>query len=135
QAVGESGLAMRLNLVGLAVLLPLFYFGSFWGLAGVAAGWIIGYPLLSLVTFRAVQRVSGLGLGEYLEAVRPPLIASVAMGAAVIGVRAALPAAWSDALHLVIAVAAGVAVYPIVMLVAFHDRLNSIRALAREIRR
>src|SRR5690606_16309313 len=34
QAVGESGLAMRLNLVGLAVLLPLFYLGSFWGLAG-----------------------------------------------------------------------------------------------------
>ncbi|MDX2121186.1 MAG: lipopolysaccharide biosynthesis protein [Gemmatimonadota bacterium] len=135
QAVGESGLAMRLNLMGLAVLLPLFYIGSFWGLAGVAAGWIIGYPVLSMVTFRAVQRVSGLGLGEYLEAVRPPLIASVAMGAAVIGVRAALPAAWSDALHLIIAVAAGVAVYPIVMLVAFRDRLNSLRALAREIRR
>lgn len=135
QAVGESGLAMRLNLVGLAVLLPLFYVGSFWGLAGVAAGWIVGYPLLSLVTFRAVQRASGLGLGEYLEAVRPPLLASVAMGAAVVGVRAALPTGWSDALHLVLAVAAGVAVYPIVMLVAFRDRLNSIRALAREIRR
>lgn len=135
QAVGESGLAMRLNLLGVAILLPLFYLGSHWGLAGVALGWFVGYPVLAITMFRAVQRVSGLGLGEYLEALRPPLVASVAMAAAVTAVRAGLPASWSDRWHLVAAVLAGAMTYPAVMLLAFRERLRSLKALAREIRR
>lgn len=135
QAVGQSGLAMKLNLVGLAVLLPLFYVGSFWGLAGVALAWIVGYPLLAIVMFRSVQRLCGLRLGDYAEAIRPPLLASLLMGSVVIGVRTALPARWPDAAHLVLAVSAGLVTYPAVILMAFGDRLKGLKALVGEIRR
>ncbi len=135
QAVGQSGLAMRLNLLGIAILLPLFLVGSRWGLAGVAMGWVVGYPFLVAVQFRAVQRAAGLGFGEYLDAVRPPLIASVAMAAVVLAVRLVLPATWSDAWHLGAAVVAGGVAYPAVMLLAFGDRLSGLKALAREIRK
>ncbi len=135
QAVGQSGLAMRLNLMGMAILLPLFAIGSRWGLTGVAMGWVVGYPVLAAVLFRAVQRACGLKAREYFEAVRPPLVASVTMAAVVTGVRLGLPVGWSDQLHLFIAVAAGMLTYPAVMLLFFRERLRGLKALAREIRR
>lgn len=135
QAVGESSRAMKYNLLGVAVLLPMFIAGSYFGLAGVACAWIIGYPLITLPMFRAVQRVTGLRLREYLEALRPPLVAATAMMVAVAAVRSLLPAEWPAGLHLGLAVAAGAVTYPAVLLVGYRDRLNSLRALARELRR
>lgn len=135
QAVGESSRAMRYNLLGVAVLLPMFVAGSFFGLAGVAGAWIVGYPLVTWPMFRAVQRVTGLTFGEYLEALRPPVVAATAMMVAVAAIRGAMPAAWPAGLHFGIAVATGAITYPAVLLLGFRTRLNSLRALAREFRR
>ena len=44
-AAGRSDLYMRWALLGLLVLPPLFYLGSYWGSTGVAAAWIVGFPV------------------------------------------------------------------------------------------
>jgi PST family polysaccharide transporter len=134
QAVGESSRAMRYNLLGVVVLLPMFLAGASFGLAGVAGAWVIGYPLVTWPMFRAVQRVTGMGLREYLEALRPPMVAATVMMVAVATIRWAMPASWPDGLHFGIAVATGAVAYTAVILFGFRARLNSLRALARELR-
>jgi PST family polysaccharide transporter len=135
QAVGESSRAMRYNLLGVAVLIPMFVAGSYFGLAGVAGAWIVGYPLVTWPMFRAVQRITGLTLSEYLEALRPPLVAATGMMVAVAAIRGAMPAAWPAGFHLGLAVATGAVTYTAVILFGFRTRLNSLRTLARELRR
>jgi len=135
QAVGESSRAMRYNLLGVVVLLPMFVAGSYFGLAGVAAAWLVGYPLVTWPMFRAVQRVTAMTLREYLEALRPAIVAVTSMMVAVAAVRSAMPATWSEGTHLGVAVATGALTYTAVLLLGFRSRLNSLRALVREFRR
>lgn len=135
QAVGESSRAMHYNLLGIVILIPMFIIGANFGLAGVATAWIIGYPLVTWPMFRAVQRVTGMGMSEYLEALRPPLVAATAMMIAVAAIRSILPADWPGVAHLGIAVLTGAVTYTTVIMVGFKQRLNSLRALARELRR
>ena len=135
QALGQSGRAMRFNLIGVAVLLPLFLVGSHWGVSGVALAWIIGYPAIALPMLRAVLRASGLSLSEYFDAIRPPLRASIIMAATVLAVRTLLPADWPLAVQFALAVGSGVLAYAGVMLGVYGDHLRTLRILLRDIRR
>ena len=135
QALGHSGKAMRYNLIGLAVLLPLFLIGSHWGVNGVALAWIIGYPAIALPLLRAVLRATDMRLGTYFDALRPPLRASIAMAIAVLALRSLLPATWPVPLQLALAVTAGALTYVGVMLGVYGDHLRTLKALAREVRR
>lgn len=135
QALGQSAQAMRYSIFGVVVLLPLFYLGSRWGLVGVAAGWIIGYPIVVIPMLRAVLRASELPGRTYFDALRPPLHASLAMGAVVLATRSLMPGSWAIGVQLAAAVCAGALTYAAVMFGPYRSRLNSLKALYREIRR
>ena len=126
---------MRYNLIGVAVLLPLFLIGSHWGVNGVALAWVIGYPAIALPLLRAVLRATDMKLSSYFDAIRPPLRASIVMAVAVLALRSLLPASWPLPLQLAIAVTAGAATYVGVMLGVYGEHLRTLRALAREVRR
>ncbi|MBK6781291.1 MAG: lipopolysaccharide biosynthesis protein [Gemmatimonadetes bacterium] len=135
QAVGEAGRAMRYNLLGLAVLLPLFLAGSRWGLAGVAGAWVIGYPLVTWPMLRAVQRVTDMRLSDLAEAIRPSMIAATAMMAMVAATRALLPARTGLPAQFFTAVGVGALTYVLVLILGFRERLAGVRALVGELRR
>ncbi len=135
QALGHSGTAMRYNLIGVAVLLPLFLAGSHWGVNGVALAWIIGYPAIALPLLRAVLRATDMKLSTYFDALRPPLRAALAMAVAVLALRTVLPATWPAALQLAVAVTGGAVTYAGLMLGLYGDHLRTLKALAREVRR
>jgi PST family polysaccharide transporter len=135
QAVGESGRAMRYNLLALAVLPPMFLAGSHWGAVGVAGAWIIGYPLITMPMLRAVLRAIELRMSDYLDALRPPLVGTLLMSVAVIAVRSALPDRLPVAAQFGIAVTVGVLTYAIVMLAGYRARLETLRGVLRELRR
>ncbi len=135
QAVGESGRAMRYNLFGVAVLLPLFLLGSLWGVSGVAFAWVIGYPIVTVPMLRAVLRVCQLSFVDYLDAVRPPLIATLVMAAVVLASRYLMPEGWPMALQLAVSVAAGALTYGGIMFTLYRRRLDALRTLANELRR
>ncbi len=128
-AVGCASDTTRFNLIGLAVLVPLFLLGTRWGVEGVALAWVIGYPLVVVPMFRAIQRVTGLTLREYMDGVRPALRASLAMAAAVALVRAGTPASWSTALGFYSAVGTGVLVYGGLMWRSGRERFQQLSTL------
>src|SRR5208282_651749 len=71
--IGEERLAMR-NSVAAMIILPIsFYLGSHWGTTGIAAGWVVVYPLVHLPLFSRVFRRINLPRSEYLGALWPAL--------------------------------------------------------------
>lgn len=120
-----------------ALILPLFfYIGSHWGITGVAMGWLIGQPLIMVtMLLRQALRAAEMPLREYLRALRPPVVTSIAMAVAVLGVRFVMPASLPLALRFAIEVALGVAVYVGAVFGIYRDRLRGLLTAVRAARR
>jgi PST family polysaccharide transporter len=134
-ATGDSRYAMRINLVA-AVLLPLgFIIGSFAGTAGVAATWVLLYPLIVAPLALRVARRIGLSAREYLSATGPAILGSILMGLAVSLVRTCLPGSWPPGLRLALLAVFGVAIFSGVMLTLFRTRTKEYIAGLKKLRR
>ncbi len=131
-AVGQARRSMQFSLLALAVLPPMFYFGTRWGTAGVAAAWIIGYPLVMIPVFRTVFRLIALPGMDYLKAVWPALSASVVMAGAVLLIRATMPGHWPLSARLALEVGAGALTYLILLHLLHRDRVRAVVAVFRD---
>jgi len=126
--VGESRFNMW-NSIAMAIVLPIaFLFGSRWGNAGIAAAWMIAYPVAAipmyLRTFRKVQ----LPLLDYLGVLGPSLLGSVLMAVVVFGLQHSILSTYSPAVRLFTTVLAGATAY---MLVAGGLNFRRRESLAR----
>lgn len=130
-AVGKARLSMLFSLLALMVLPPLFYLGSRWGAPGVAAGWIVGYPIVMIPVYRTVFRIISLRMRDYLKAILPPLGGVAAMVLAIVGLRVALAAAWPAPVRLGAEVAVGAAVYSAWVLLLYRDRFRNLMRIVR----
>lgn len=131
-AVGDSGFAMRLNLLAAVVMPVSFVVGSFSGLSGVAAVWIIVYPVLVVPSAWRVSRRIHLTLQEYTRAVGPALAGATLMGAGVLIARWSLPASWPASGRLALLVPLGAAIFCGVMFTVFRKRTTDyVAALMR----
>ncbi len=82
-AVGKPQITARASFVG-AILMPItFIIGLQWGAIGLAWGWVIAFPLLTLFTFFQSYRHIGIGGRELAAAIWPGLSTSIAMAAVV----------------------------------------------------
>ena len=131
-ATGDSGFAMRINLMALAVMPAAFLAASFGGLAAVAAVWVAIYPLLVFPAAARVFRRVGLSGREYLAAILPPVLGALVMGAVVLVVRTVLPPGWPALARLVLLVALGITIFSAVMFAFFRTRtMDYVNALKR----
>lgn len=90
-AVGRPGISLYTSIVG-AVLLPLcFLIGIHWGATGLAASWLVGYPVLMMVTAASALPVIGLSARALISMIAPVLRAVIGMGAAVVLADSLLP--------------------------------------------
>src|ERR671915_554922 len=64
-AAGHARRNLERTLLGVAVLPVLFYAGTRWGTTGVAAAWVIGYPLVSLPAYHFTFQLLGLKAADY----------------------------------------------------------------------
>lgn len=137
-ATGEARRNLHFSIIAAVVLPLLFWLGARWGTAGVAFGWIVGFPLVFLpFTMRYTFRVIGLTWPAYLKALWPALSATAVMVAAVLAVEMATPAGRDTSamlVRLVAMVAAGVVSYGLVVMVAHVERLRTFRAFLRGVR-
>lgn len=118
-----------------ATLLPAgFYIGSRWGLAGIAWTWVIVFPLANLPAFVIAFRVIRINGRAWLGAFAPSLAASLVMTAAVVALRAVLPATLALPVDLAACVLTGAIVYIAVMLLGFRARIRAIWNFLRVIR-
>ncbi len=123
-----------------AVLLPImFVIGAQWGTAGVALGWIIGFPLVFVpFAMRYTFRMIGMSWRTYGSALWPALSGSGVMALAVLAARLSLPDGNDTAtmsLRLVVMTIVGVVSYLGVMYLAHRERLRAFRTFLRTVRK
>jgi O-antigen/teichoic acid export membrane protein len=133
-ALRETRFLMWNNLAGVVIMPTAFYFGSKWGLSGIAWGWIVGYPFIALPLFiRAFRRI-GMSPAAYFAAIRPALNGSLAMVVAIELLRWATPLTWPLYVRFGLELSMGAAAYLIVLSVLHADRMRSFLSLYRRMR-
>lgn len=109
--VGDSAFAMKASMTMAVVLPAAFVVGSHWGNAGIAAAWMIGFPIVATpVTARVLHRIE-LPWRGFLRVMTPALTGCLAMSAAVLGVKTLLPDHLAMPSRLAILVATGAITY------------------------
>lgn len=136
QAVGRSRTQMRLSILALLVLPPMFYGGArFFGVGGVAWAWIVGYPLVMLPAFRVVFEVTGIRAADYLATLWPAILGSGIMAASVLLVQEKVTYNLTDLSALALESATGAVVYGLFLLLMQRHRLRVFRNMLGELRR
>lgn len=112
-----------------AVLMPLCYMvGVHWGAPGIAASWLVAYPLLTIISAMWIMPLIGVRARDIKDALLPPVLAALAMALGVTALERALPA-MSPLLRLSLEVATGGAIYMGWMLAFARDRLRELTDL------
>jgi O-antigen/teichoic acid export membrane protein len=133
-ALRETRFLMWNNLAGVVIMPAAFYFGSKWGLSGIAWGWIVGYPFIALPLYLRAFRKIGMSPRAYFAAMRPALNGSLAMIVAIEVLRWTIPLTWPLYVRFGLELIGGGAAYLIVLWVLHADRLRSFLVLYRRIR-
>jgi len=134
-ATGHTRRNLQFTILAALTLPFLFYLGTHWGTAGVAAAWVVGHPILVMSLYVAYAlRVTGLRLPGYLQSLLPAGGATLVMAAVALGVRFATPDTWPVGVRLVAQVVSGAVAYASVVYFAHGARLRALWGLLRELR-
>lgn len=128
---GDTKWTMWLG-VWTAVALPIgFLIGSRFGPAGIAAAWIIVYPIFTIPLYKRTFAAIQLERGPYLHVLWPSLRGALAMAAAVLAARILLPQGMPNAWRTGALVAIGVVVYGAVTVYPQLGRMKRLLASVR----
>lgn len=125
---------MWCSILAAAIMPASFYVGSHWGLVGVAWAWVIAYPIANLPGFVIAFRIIKINGWKWLALFLPALTACALMTAAVLGVRAAMPADVSVWVDLAVSAATGAVVYIGALLLFFRSRVWRMIEFVKSIR-
>jgi O-antigen/teichoic acid export membrane protein len=114
-ALGEARIALRVSMAGAIILPACFLVAVRFGAEGLAAAWLVGFPILTAVTAALSLPAIGASFPGIARAIAPGLAASAAMAAAVKGLDLLLPV-MSPAARLGLLVPFGAALYAAIML-------------------
>jgi O-antigen/teichoic acid export membrane protein len=109
-AIGRPDLLLRLTALNAIVNSVLFLIAVQWGIAAVAAAYVVRLYLLTPVTLLALSRVADVSVARYLRNLRTAIAGTAGLVAVVLGLTI-LPLAGSDAVLLGIKAAAGCVAY------------------------
>ncbi|HRN51892.1 MAG TPA: lipopolysaccharide biosynthesis protein [Gemmatimonadaceae bacterium] len=125
-AVGESRVVARTSILFVTVMPLSFIIGSQWGTTGIATAWVIAFPMLNIPLYRHVFSHLELNAREYLKALRPPIVGTAAMTAALVAVRPVLSSIESPLARLATSMALGMLCYAVVAVWPQRARIRSI---------
>ena len=132
---GDTRYTMKRSVVA-AIVLPVgFAIGARWGINGIATAWIVCHaPVVMIPLLRRVATHLGIGPGEYLPALRPALVSTGLMVAAVLAVGLAIPADAPRLATLVIKIATGAVAYAGALWFFFRERILALVRLTTRLR-
>ncbi len=124
-ACGHPRITTRSAMLG-AVLMPLCYIvGVQWGAPGIAASWLVAYPLLTAISALWIMPLIGVRAAALRAALLPPVLGAIAMAMGVTLLDRVLPEV--PALpRLGLLVVTGGAIYGGWMLVFARDQLHEL---------
>jgi len=112
--IGESRFAMW-NSIAAALLMPAsFLVASGWGNAGIAAVWLLLYPLVAIPLFHRAFRKMDLQWKEYSLVLRPAIAGSLVMAVVVLLLKRSLPSSHAAAVRLTVEVLGGAVAYVLI---------------------
>ncbi len=128
--VGESRFNMWSS-IAMAVVLPVgFYVGSHWGNAGIAAAWMIAYPIAALPMYWRAFRKIGMPWFDYLKVLTPATLGSLLMALVVLALQRSMSGGLSVPIRLFATVAAGAGAYSLVAgSMNYHRRHVLVKAV------
>jgi O-antigen/teichoic acid export membrane protein len=109
-ALGQPNIYARTNGLGALILATCFLIGIHWGVHGLVCGWLIGTPLLLIVTARLSLPIMGTTARALFVALLPNLLAAGAMALVVATARFYL-SALPNAVQLLVLVLLGAITY------------------------
>jgi O-antigen/teichoic acid export membrane protein len=132
--IGEERFSMWNSFLMLAVLVPSFYIGSHWGTGGIAAVWVLVYPLLALPLFWRLFRKISMPVGEYVAALWPAISGCVLMIVAVELFKHFRNPRWPLYLDLALEILIGAGIYALVLILMHRKRLDAFLGLIKTLR-
>ena len=132
-ATGQPQRNMHASIAAAIVLVPLFYVASYRGTAGVAAVWLVAYPLVvAAFSMRYAFAACDMRVALYVRALWPAIGATLAMSAAVLAVALIAPPTWPLPLLLGAKCIVGAVTYVGLVWYRHGTRLRRSLAMVRE---
>jgi len=133
-AIGDTSFVMWTTLAATIIMPISFFVGSRWGTNGIAAAWVVMYPVITIPVYWRMFRRIGMTAGEYVSSVLPSLNASLLMAAVVMFARWGTPTL-SLPLRLALLIALGAIGYGAALLVFYRQRVTRLLQAVRELRK
>lgn len=127
-ACGRPGISSRSSILGTLMMPAAYFAGVQYGVAGLAAAWLLSYPLLTAASAAWSLPIIGIRGGTLITALRAPVLAGIAMALGVMLLDRALPEL-PQPWRLATLVAAGGAIYGGWLLAFARDRIDEVLAL------
>jgi PST family polysaccharide transporter len=127
--------ASRYGVIFPLVFPAAFYLWSRWGTSGIAALWVVVYPVLYIPIYQRLFAKIQMQRREYIRAIWPALSSSVGMMVAVFGVKGCVPPSWSHGVHLGLQVLAGAAIYGVTLSAMHRQRCIALIGTVQSLRR
>lgn len=122
-SIGDTRFVMWFT-AGSAILMPIAFFaGSHWGINGIAAAWMMAYPVILVPLYIRTFHKTQMRLKDYLYAVLPALSASATMTICVLATRFVFFHAMHPLSNLLLTISVGVATYLGALFVFHRDRV------------
>jgi O-antigen/teichoic acid export membrane protein len=132
--IGEERLVMWNSIVAMVVLPVSFYIGSRWGTGGIAACWVVVYPILQIPLFlRIFKRINLPGSG-YFRSLWPALSGCMAMTISVEALKLVMKGIWPLYARLIAEIIVGSVVYGLALLLLHRTYLHGIFQFVRKSR-
>jgi len=129
-AVGREAVALRVAMCGAVILPAAFLVGVRFGIVGMAYAWLIGMPLLLVVSAALSLPAIGLSAATWARSASPGFFAAAGMVLVVLGLGALLPPLPPPA-RLAILVPAGTAAYGALLFLFGRTIVEEVLALLR----
>ncbi|MGH8581104.1 MAG: polysaccharide biosynthesis C-terminal domain-containing protein [Gammaproteobacteria bacterium] len=120
---GGTRLSMYTAILEALIMPFVFYTATNWGLEGVAAAWLIGYPLFSLPLYVRAFRRAEMSINRYLTSISPALNGSLIMAITVLALKLSMPADWPLAGRFALELLVGGCAYCLATWLIYRKRL------------
>jgi len=132
--IGLSRTSMRIS-VWASVLMPIvFIVGSFWGVAGLATGWLVVYPIFCVPYYVIVFRKIEMPVGTFLRSLWPSVSSAALMAIAVLAAHQLVYANAVIWVRVIADCAIGGIVYGAALLGFHRHRLMALKDIYRMVR-
>jgi O-antigen/teichoic acid export membrane protein len=131
ETIRDVRYAMWQSLACLVVLPAAFWYATRWGGTGIAAAWLLFYPIVSAPALLRTLHKIDMSQLEYVRSFRPAAVATIVMAAAVLFVRHSVHEV-RPLVQLIVDSLTGAAIYMGVLVLFFRSRLSTFLGLVRQ---